>query len=283
MPYAQGWKSLSAVPGHQPPDGSGTLVLPDFPRYLPFHFRRIGSGLHPSDEAAGQYAAQDSCLHGHTFRPEGRQVKPLPFLVPKLPEHDKLRPHRMILAFNKPYGVLSQFTREAPHHRTLAEFGFPSGVYPVGRLDSDSEGLLLLSDEKKLVDRLLNPRNRHPRTYWSQVEGRPSPRDFTPAGTRRHPHPGLPHPAVPRAPHSQRTGRPAAGNRPVRFRANIPTAWLELTLVEGKNRQVRRMTAATGFPTLRLLRVRIGNLPLDGLEPGTWKELSPSERQAVMP
>lgn len=86
----------------------------------------------------------------------------------------------MILAFNKPYGVLSQFTREAPHHRTLAEFGFPPGVYPVGRLDSDSEGLLLLSDEKKLVDRLLNPRNRHPRTYWSQVEGRPSPRDLLP-------------------------------------------------------------------------------------------------------
>ena len=86
----------------------------------------------------------------------------------------------MILAFNKPYGVLSQFTQEAPHHRTLAEFGFPAGVYPVGRLDADSEGLLLLSDEKALVDRLLNPSNRHPRTYWSQVEGVPSATDLLP-------------------------------------------------------------------------------------------------------
>ena len=188
----------------------------------------------------------------------------------------------MILAFNKPYGVLSQFTREAPHHRTLAEFGFPPGVYPVGRLDSDSEGLLLLSDEKKLVDRLLNPRNRHPRTYWSQVEGRPSPRDLLPlerGGIIIRDYRTLPCRAriIP--------GEPDVPPRepPVRYRANIPTAWLELTLVEGKNRQVRRMTAAMGFPTLRLLRVRIGNLPLDGLEPGTWKELSPSERQAVMP
>ena len=86
----------------------------------------------------------------------------------------------MILAFNKPYGVLSQFTKEAPHHRTLAEFGFPPGVYPVGRLDADSEGLLLLSDEKGLADRLLNPSGRHPRTYWSQVEGTPSETDLRP-------------------------------------------------------------------------------------------------------
>lgn len=86
----------------------------------------------------------------------------------------------MILAFNKPYGILSQFTKEAPHHRTLAEFGFPPGVYPVGRLDADSEGLLLLSDEKGLADRLLNPSGRHPRTYWSQVEGTPSETDLRP-------------------------------------------------------------------------------------------------------
>ena len=151
----------------------------------------------------------------------------------------------MILAFNKPYGVLSQFTREAPHHRTLAEFGFPPGVYPVGRLDSDSEGLLLLSDEKKLVDRLLNPRNRHPRTYWSQVEGRPSPRDLLPlerGGILIRDYRTLPCRAriIP--------GEPDVPPRepPVRYRANIPTAWLELTLVEGKNRQVRRKATRCG-------------------------------------
>ena len=131
----------------------------------------------------------------------------------------------MILAFNKPYGVLSQFTQEAPHHRTLAEFGFPAGVYPVGRLDADSEGLLLLSDEKALVDRLLNPSNRHPRTYWSQVEGVPSATDLLPLergglsiqGYRTLPcrvRPMLGEPDVP------------PRNPPVRYRAAIPTSWV---------------------------------------------------------
>ena len=108
----------------------------------------------------------------------------------------------MILAFNKPYGILSQFTKEAPHHRTLAEFGFPPGVYPVGRLDADSEGLLLLSDEKGLADRLLTPSGRHPRTYWSQVEGTPSETDLRPlelGGLRIR---GL-HAALPGTPHVQ--------------------------------------------------------------------------------
>ena len=128
----------------------------------------------------------------------------------------------MILAFNKPYGILSQFTKEAPHHRTLAEFGFPPGVYPVGRLDADSEGLLLLSDEKGLADRLLTPSGRHPRTYWSQVEGTPSETDLRPlelGGLRIRGHCTLPcrarlmcrEPDVPpRIP-------------PVRYRASIPT------------------------------------------------------------
>lgn len=191
-------------------------------------------------------------------------------------------PHPMILAFNKPYGVLSQFTKEAPHHRTLAEFGFPPHVYPVGRLDSDSEGLLLLSDEKQIVDRLLNPRNQHPRTYWSQVEGIPSPRNILlleqgsiciqgyhtlPCQVRQITADDL---VPPREP-------------PIRYRASIPASWLELTLVEGKNRQVRRMTAAVGLPTLRLIRVKIGDLPLDSLPVGVWKELTPGERRRLMP
>lgn len=188
----------------------------------------------------------------------------------------------MILAFNKPYGVLSQFTREAPHHRTLADFGFPPGVYPVGRLDADSEGLLLLSDEKPLVDRLLNPRNSHPRTYWSQVEGVPAAQDLLPLERG-----GLSIQGYRPLPCRVRImqGEPDVAPRlpPVRYRAAIPTTWLELTLVEGKNRQVRRMTAAVGFPTLRLLRVRIGNLPLTSLEPGMWKELNPRERRELMP
>ncbi|PNC17664.1 pseudouridine synthase [Akkermansia muciniphila] len=188
----------------------------------------------------------------------------------------------MILAFNKPYGVLSQFTREAPHHRTLAEFGFPSGVYPVGRLDADSEGLLLLSDEKTLVDRLLNPANRHPRTYWSQVEGIPSAADLLPlerGGLSIRGYRTLPC----RVSLMNREPDVPPRNPPVRYRAAIPTSWLELTLVEGKNRQVRRMTAAIGFPTLRLLRAGIGGFPLDGLEPGSWKELTPRERRELMP
>lgn len=188
----------------------------------------------------------------------------------------------MILAFNKPYGVLSQFTREAPHHRTLAEFGFPSGVYPVGRLDADSEGLLLLSDEKSLVDRLLNPANRHPRTYWSQVEGTPSAADLLPlerGGLSIRGYRTLPC----RVRLMDREPDVPPRNPPVRYRAAIPTSWLELTLVEGKNRQVRRMTAAIGFPTLRLLRARIGRFPLDGLEPGSWKELTSRERRKLMP
>ena len=188
----------------------------------------------------------------------------------------------MLLAFNKPYGVLSQFTKEHDSHRTLAEFGFPKDVYPVGRLDSDSEGLLLLGDEGDLNARLLHPRHGHERTYHAQVEGIPTPEalerlrrgvklpDFTtlPCGARLlDPPPNHP----PRVP-------------PIRERKTVPASWIELTLTEGKNRQVRRMTAAVGFPTLRLIRAGIGSLTLAALalSPGHWREISPAERQAVL-
>lgn len=188
----------------------------------------------------------------------------------------------MILAFHKPYGVLSQFTKEAPHHRTLAEFGFPAQVYPIGRLDSDSEGLLLLSDEKPLVDKLLNPKNQHPRTYWSQVEGAPTSADLAPL--RRG---GLLIQGYRTLPCKARivTPQPDIAERvpPIRFRANIPTTWIELTLIEGKNRQVRRMTAAIGFPTLRLIRKKIGHFAPTDISPGTWRELTQRERQLLMP
>lgn len=186
----------------------------------------------------------------------------------------------MILAFHKPYDVLSQFTRELPEHRTLADFGFPAGVYPIGRLDRDSEGLLLLSDETAVVDRLLHPRHRHPRTYWVQIEGEAEPAalkalsagEITIQGHRCAPaeiHLLVPQPTIP-----ERTP-------PIRVRQHIPTCWMEMTLTEGKNRQVRRMTAAVGHPTLRLLRVAIGSLRLDPLPLGSWRALADEERQLL--
>ena len=186
----------------------------------------------------------------------------------------------MILAHFKPYGVLSQFTPDQSGQRTLADFGFPHSVYPLGRLDLDSEGLLLLSDEPGLNARLLDPRGGHRRTYWVQVEGNLSDdalrklaggvavlgKKTRPAKAwRLEEAPNLP----PRDP-------------PVRHRQNVPTSWLALELTEGRNRQVRRMTAAVGFPTLRLFRARIGDfeLPAD-LSPGTWRELTAIERKRV--
>lgn len=186
----------------------------------------------------------------------------------------------MLLAFHKPYGVLSQFTRGGSAHRTLAEFGFPRNVYPLGRLDADSEGLLLLSDEPRLNQALLQPRHAHEREYWAQVERIPSPeslrrleRGVVIAGRRTLPCRAWllePQPEVP------------PRDPPIRFRKTVPACWLGLELVEGKNRQVRRMTAALGHPTLRLLRVRIGAFTLAGLAPGQWRELAVAERNLVL-
>ena len=185
----------------------------------------------------------------------------------------------MILAFHKPFGVLSQFTVEQDGQRTLAEFGFPKHVYPIGRLDADSEGLLLLSDEKEVVDRLLDPKHKHPRTYWAQVEGIP---DVTAIATLMEgPVIGgyrtLPCKAWLLDP------QPLLDERipPVRVRLRIPTAWIALELHEGKNRQVRRMTAAAGHPTLRLLRVAIGAFPLGTLEAGAWSVLTEADRREL--
>ena len=178
----------------------------------------------------------------------------------------------MVIAFHKPYGVLCQFTPDQPGQRTLAEFGFPKGVYPVGRLDLDSEGLLLLSDEAGFNHRLLDPKTAHPRTYLVQVEGVPD-RD----ALLRLERGGLEiqeyrtRPCRARLPDPQPEVPPR--EPPVRFRKEIPTAWLELRLIEGKNRQVRRMTAAVGLPTLRLIRTTIGGFSADGLGEGRWKLL----------
>ncbi len=185
----------------------------------------------------------------------------------------------MILAFHKPYDVLSQFTRELPEHRTLADFGFPKGVYPVGRLDRDSEGLLLLGDERVAVDRLLHPRHEHPRTYWVQVEGI----------VHREALSALSDGSLVIQGHrcakalAKEIGEPdlAPRNPPIRHRLTVPTSWLSLTLTEGKNRQVRKMTAAVGLPTLRLVRAAIGTFPLGTLAAGEWRKLEAEERHAL--
>ena len=174
----------------------------------------------------------------------------------------------MVILFNKPYGVLSQFTPEAGH-RALNEFGFPPNVYAAGRLDHDSEGALLLTDDGRLVKRLLDPKFEHPRTYLVQVDGQITAEAIKqlakvvvikgyrtkPCKAEMVPPPENLWERVP----------------PIRYRANIPTSWIKLTLIEGKNRQVRHSTAAVGFPTLRLIRIQIGNIPLGDLQPGEWR------------
>lgn len=180
----------------------------------------------------------------------------------------------MLVAFNKPYGVLSQFTDHSGHadgsgsRRTLAAFGLPPRVYAAGRLDVDSEGLLLLTDDGALAHRLSDPKHKQPKTYWVQVEGDPQEAQLAalragvvlndgptrPADVRRIDPP----PLWPRDP-------------PVRFRRTVPDAWIELSIREGRNRQVRRMTAAVGLPTLRLVRVAVGPHRLGDLDPGEWR------------
>lgn len=177
---------------------------------------------------------------------------------------------RLVL-FNKPYDVLTQFTDREGGRATLKHFIPVPGIYAAGRLDLDSEGLLVLTDSGPLIKRIADPANKMPKTYWAQVEGVPTEEALEhlrrgvvlkdgktlPAGAQAMAEPeGL----WPRDP-------------PIRYRAAIPTAWIELTLREGRNRQVRRMTAAVGFPTLRLIRWAVGDWSLDGLAPGQWREV----------
>lgn len=176
------------------------------------------------------------------------------------------------LLFNKPYGIVSQFTDEGTGHPTLKEYIDVPDVYAAGRLDRDSEGLLLLTDDGALIKRLTDPRHHIEKTYWVMVEGVPTPeklsqlergiqlRDYRtrPASARLLPSPDLPSRPRPVTPHG-------------------PTAWIEIKLREGKKRQIRHMTAAVGLPTLRLIRVAIGPLKLGSLAPGKWRDLTPHE------
>lgn len=189
-------------------------------------------------------------------------------------------PASSYIAFYKPYAVLSQFSKtEDSDKETLAAFGFPKSVYPIGRLDYDSEGLLLLSDDAKLNKELLSPENAHARVYLAQVENVLTSAALTTIGGGVNLKDRRTAPAIAKMldKDPQLPPRPV----PIRFRKNIPTAWLELTITEGRNRQVRRMTAAVGHPTLRLVRIGIGALNLFdlGLSPGEWRQISMDEVQ----
>lgn len=174
----------------------------------------------------------------------------------------------MLIAFNKPFEVLCQFTdRSVPPRRTLAEFGLPPQVYAAGRLDYDSEGLLLLTDDGGLAHRLTDPRHKQAKTYWAQVEGEPDAAQLQALREGVQLNDGPTRPARVR-----QIAAPVLWPRdpPVRVRKTVPDAWLELAISEGRNRQVRRMTAAVGLPTLRLVRVAMGPYRLASLAPGQW-------------
>ncbi len=191
-------------------------------------------------------------------RPQPRRVAKAPPAEPRL------------LLLNKPFDVLTQFN-DADGRATLKDFVLVPGVYPAGRLDRDSEGLLLLTNDGQLQARIADPKHKLAKTYWVQVEGDVSAEQLQRLREGVELNDGMTLPAEARA-----LDEPQLWPRtpPVRFRKSVPTSWLELVIREGRNRQVRRMTAAVGLPTLRLVRVRIGPWSLDGLQPGEWREVA---------
>jgi 23S rRNA pseudouridine2457 synthase len=184
-----------------------------------------------------------------------------------------------LLLFNKPYGVLTRFSPQEDRP-TLADHLKAPDFHPAGRLDHDSEGLLLLTDDGRLQARITDPRHAVEKVYWAQVDGRIQPEALARLETGVLLNDGITRPARARALAPAPTLWPR--NPPIRYRAHLPTDWLELEIREGRNRQVRRMTAAVGLPTLRLVRVRIGPFTLDGLPPGAHREATPAELRAFL-
>ena len=177
----------------------------------------------------------------------------------------------MLILLNKPFRVLSQF-RDAEGRATLADFVSVPGVYPAGRLDYDSEGLLLLTDDGKLQARISQPRSKTRKTYWAQVEGKPTGQQLQQLTSGVELRDGMA-----RAASAKSIDEPAGlwdRDPPIRYRKNVADSWIEIVLTEGRNRQVRRMTAAVGLPTLRLIRYSVGKWTLEGLAPGEWRSLN---------
>lgn len=188
-----------------------------------------------------------------------------------------VRPPSRLIMLNKPYDVLTQFSDDQGR-ATLKDYVALADVYPAGRLDRNSEGLLLLTNDGALQARIAEPRYKLPKTYWVQVEGTPQPEQLQQLRQGVMLNDGLTAPAL-----VAQLEAPTVWHRepPVRYRAAIPTHWLSITITEGRNRQVRRMTAAVGLPTLRLIRTRIGPWELQDLPPGQWRELDPSQLPSV--
>ncbi|HAS64323.1 MAG TPA: 23S rRNA pseudouridylate synthase [Vibrio sp.] len=177
---------------------------------------------------------------------------------------------RKVIVFNKPFDTLSQFT-DGDGRKTLADFITTKDVYAAGRLDRDSEGLLVLTNDGILQAKLTQPQSKSPKTYWVQVDGAPTEADLDKLRKGVELKDGM---TLPAKVEIITTPNVWERNPPVRFRANIPTTWLTVTIIEGRNRQVRRMTAHIGFPTLRLIRYSVGDIALGDLQPGQWKEIS---------